>query len=134
MAGYSKRRLVDKLGIKAGHRAAIINAPDAYDDTLGALPEDVSMAAALRGTFDFIQFFTTGRGDLERRFATLKRRMKKDGMLWVSWPKRASGVSTDVTEDVVREIALAGGLVDVKVCVVDETWSGLKLVYRLTDR
>ena len=118
-AGYSKRSLVDKLGIKAGHRAAIINAPEAYDDTLGALPEDVRMSAALRGTFDFIQFFATGRGELEKRFATLKRRMKKDGMLWVSWPKRASGVSTDVTEDVVREIALAGGL---------------KLVYRVADR
>ena len=133
-AGYSERSLVDKLGIKAGHRAHFAGAPADYDTTLGPLPEGVILVRQLRGQFDFIQFFTDRRANLERRFPALKKALKKDGMLWVSWPKKASGVSTDVTEDVVRDIALGNGLVDVKVAAVDEVWSGLKLMYRLKDR
>lgn len=134
MAGYSHRRLVDKLGIKAGNRAFIGGAPEGYLSMLEPIPEDVTIAAQLRGSFNFVQFFTDRRVALERRFPKLKQAMAKDGMLWVSWPKKASGVPTDVTEDVVREVALAHGLVDVKVAAIDEVWSGLKLMYRKKDR
>ncbi|HTH64575.1 MAG TPA: DUF3052 domain-containing protein [Gemmatimonadales bacterium] len=132
--GYSGKRLVDKLGIKPGFRIAIIAARRGYRSTLGPLPIGVSVASSLRGVLPFIHFFTTRRAQLERRFPSLKRALAQDGALWVSWPKKASGVATDLTEDVVREVALAGGLVDVKVCAIDEVWSGLKLVRRLKDR
>ena len=134
MAGYSGRPLVAKLGIKAGNRIAIVNAPRGYRTTLGTLPAGVTVAAAARGSLPFIQFFTTSRRTLAARFPALVRALARDGALWVSWPKRASGVPTDVTEDVVRDVALAGGLVDVKVAAVDDVWSGLKLVRRLKDR
>jgi hypothetical protein len=134
MAGYSGRSLVEKLGIAPGARIAILNAPQGYRATLGKLPPGVRVAAAARGPLPFIQFFTTTRKALERKFGALVRALAPDGALWVSWPKRASGVATDVTEDVVRAVALPRGLVDVKVCAVDEVWSGLKLVRRLKDR
>jgi len=134
MAGYSGRPLVAKLGIKPGSRIAIVNAPRGYRTTLGRLPPGVRVMAAARGSLPFIQFFTTTRKALEGKFATLVRALTPAGALWVSWPKRASGVATDVTEDVVRAVALAGGLVDVKVAAIDEVWSGLKLVRRLNDR
>ena len=133
-AGYSPRLLVDKLGIKPGMPIAIIGAPRGYRTTLGALPDGVSITTAPRGALPFIHFFTKQRTLLERRFPSLKRALTQDGALWVSWPKKASGVATDLTEDAVREVALAGGLVDVKVCAIDEVWSGLKLVRRLKDR
>ena len=134
MAGYSKRSLIDKLGIKSGQRTAIVGAPAGYERTLGALPDDVVPARRLRGVFDHIQFFTRSRSELGKRFSRLKDCLEKDGMLWISWPKKASKVETDVTEDAVREIGLAAGLVDVKVCAVDDVWSGLKFVYRKEDR
>ena len=134
MAGYSHRSLVDKLGIKAHSRIALVAAPRGYRRTLGALPAGVRVATTVRGTFPFIQFFTTRRGDLARRFPSLVRALTTDGALWVSWPKRSSGVTTDLTEDAVRAVALPAGLVDIKVCAVDEVWSGLKLVRRLKDR
>lgn len=133
-SGYSGKGLVDKLGIKPGIRIAIVGAPGGYRATLGPLPHGVSVTATPRGTLPFIHFFTKQRSLLERRFPVLKRALAQDGALWVSWPKKSSGVSTDLTEDVVREVALAGGLVDVKVCAVDEVWSGLKLVRRVRDR
>jgi hypothetical protein len=133
-AGYSTRSLVEKLGIRAGTRIAILGAPRGFRSTLGALPNGVTVTASPRGTLPFIHFFTTKRSLLERRFPALKRVLAQDGALWVSWPKKSSGVATDLTEDVVRAVALAGGLVDVKVCAVDEVWSGLKLVRRLKDR
>ena len=133
-AGYSGRTLVDKLGIKPGMRMAIVGAPRNYRSTLGALPRGVTIAAAPRGNLPFIHFFATRRSLLEKRFSSLKRALAQDGALWVSWPKKSSGVATDLTEDAVREVALAGGLVDVKVCAVDDVWSGLKLVRRLRDR
>ena len=132
--GYSGKNLVDKLGIKPGMRIAILGAPRGYRTTLGTLPPGVSVVAAPRGTLPFIHFFATQRSLLERRFPALKRALAQDGALWVSWPKKSSGVETDLTEDVVREVALAGGLVDVKVCAIDNVWSGLKLVRRLKDR
>lgn len=133
-AGYSQRSLVDKLGIRPGARIAILNAPRGYKTTLGKLPPGVRVATAARGSLPFIQFFTTTRKALEGKFSALVGALATDGALWVSWPKRASGVATDVTEDVVRAVALAGGLVDVKVAAIDDVWSGLKLVRRLKDR
>ena len=133
-AGYSGRSLVDKLGIKPGMRIAILGAPNGFRATLGALPDGVAVTSRVHGVLPFIHFFTKRRSLLERRFPSLKRALAQDGALWVSWPKKSSGVATDLTEDAVRAVALAGGLVDVKVCAVDEVWSGLKLVRRVRDR
>lgn len=133
-AGYSGRSLVEKLGIKPGMRIAIIGAPGGFRSTLGALPDGVSVTGSARGKLPFIHFFTKQHSQLQRRFPSLKRALAQDGALWVSWPKKSSGVVTDLTEDVIRAVALPGGLVDVKVCAVDEVWSGLKLVRRLRDR
>ena len=133
-SGYSGRSLVDKLGIKPATRIALLDAPPGYRRTLGALPPGVRVTTNVRGTLPFIQYFVTRRAVLERRFAALKRALRMDGSLWISWPKGQSDVRTDVNENVVREVALANGLVDVKVCAVDEVWSGLKLVRRLRDR
>ena len=134
MAGYSARSLVDKLGIKPGTRIAIINAPRGYRATLGSLPPGVVLASAARGSFPFIQFFTRTRSLLQTKLGMLLRALEPDGALWISWPKKASGVPTDMTEDAVREIALPLGLVDIKVAAVDDIWSGLKLVRRLRNR
>ncbi len=134
MAGYSQRSLVEKLGIKPGTRIAILNAPRGYRATLGKLPAGVTVAVNPRGQLPFIQFFAVSRSVLESRFPALLRALDPAGALWVSWPKKASGVPTDLTEDVVREIALPTGLVDVKVAAVDDVWSGLKLVRRLKTR
>lgn len=134
MAGYSGKPLVQKLGIKNGWTIAILNAPRGYDGILGKLPRDVRRKIAAVGPLDFVQFFTTERHELERRFATLARALTPAGMLWISWPKKTSGVATDLTEDVIRTVGLAHGLVDVKVAAVDDVWSGLKFVRRLKDR
>jgi hypothetical protein len=133
-AGYSARSLVEKLGIKPHTRIAVMGAPRGYRTTLGTLPPGVTIATTLRGTMPFIHFFTKQRAALESRFPMLERALSTDGALWISWPKKASGVATDLTENDVRAVALAHGLVDVKVCAVDEVWSGLKLVRRLKDR
>ena len=134
MAGYSSRSLVDKLGIKPGMRIAILNAPPRYRVTLGTLPPGVRVVSSIRGTLPFIQFFTRSRAQLEAKLGMLLGALESSGALWVSWPKKASGVATDMTEDVVRETALPVGLVDIKVAAVDEVWSGLKLVRRLGSR
>ncbi len=133
-AGYSHRTLVQKLGIPAGERIAILGAPPGYDRTLGRLPAGVTVGRSARGPLRFIQYFATRRRTLAARMPTLVRNLADAGALWISWPKRASGVETDLTEDAVRAEALAAGLVDVKVCAVDETWSGLKLMRRVKDR
>ena len=103
---------------------------------MGELPADAVTAddIAAAAAYDIILFFTKSQADLRRQFPTLKRRLKPAGGLWISWPKKAAGVETDLTEDVIREVALAGGLVDNKVCAVDDVWSGLRLVFRLRDR
>ena len=134
VAGYSKRPLVDKLGIKPGAAIAILNAPTGYDRILGRLPPRVTRKATAAGPLDFIHFFTTERRQLARQFAGLARARAPAGMLWISWPKRASGVATDLTEDVIRAVGVGCGLVDVKVAAVDEVWSGLKFVRRVADR
>jgi hypothetical protein len=134
MAGYSKRSLVEKLGIRPGHKVYIGNAPPDYMKTLGRLPEKVVLAKPLNGTVDFIQFFSQEKAELQSEFPRLKKKLAKDGTLWVSWPKGASKIKTDLNENVAREIGLKNGMVDVKVCAVDDVWSGLKFVYRLKDR
>ena len=134
MAGYSGTPLLRKLGIKPGHRAVFLNAPDNYEESLGTLPEGVEVRSRLGGSLDFIHFFSKRRAPLERRFAGMKRALTQTGTLWVSWPKRSSGMQLDLDENGVRQIGLAGGLVDVKICAVDDVWSGLKFVYRVRDR
>ena len=134
MAGYSGKPLVAKLGIKPDTRISIVNAPAGYDRVLGKLPPRVMPESRVAGPLDFVQFFTREKRELERRFPALERALAPAGMLWISWPKKSSGVATDLTEDVIRAVGLAHGLVDVKVAAVDEIWSGLKFVRRLADR
>ena len=133
-AGYSGTPLPRKLGIKEGSRVALLSAPPGFDATLGALPDGVAVRRQARGPLDVIVFFTRSRATLERRIEPLRAALDPAGRLWVAWPKRASGVETDVTEDVVRSLALAHRLVDNKVAAVDATWSGLQLVIRVADR
>jgi hypothetical protein len=130
VAGYSGTPLPQKLGIKPGARLLLLGAPGGFDATLGEIPDGVVTRTALRGHADVVLFFTTERRALRRRLDALGRAIAPDGALWVAWPKRASNVPTDMTEDVVRELALPLGLVDNKVAAIDETWSGLRLVWR----
>ncbi len=133
-AGYSRRRLVEKLDLKPGTKAHLRGAPSGYLDLLGPLPDGVVLRSTLRTPVDFIQAFFDSQRRLVRELPALKAGLVPGGALWISWPKKASGVATDITEDVVRRHALALGLVDVKVCAVDEVWSGLKLMYRRAER
>ena len=133
-AGYSGTPLIRKLGIKDEQRLAFLNAPDDFAATVGELPESAQLRAGARGKLDVIVLFVTRRAELGRRIEALGRSIHPDGALWVAWPKRASGVETDMTEDVVRQIALPLGLVDNKVCAIDETWSGLRVVWRKERR
>lgn len=133
-AGYSPHRLNRKLGLKPGFRIAVVNPPDRYWDLVHPLPEGVAVAGPRAKRLDFVHVFVERRAELRKALPKLVARIKAEAMIWVSWPKRTSGVHTDVTEDVIREIALPLGLVDVKVCAVDETWSGLKLVIRVENR
>ena len=134
MAGYSGTPLPKKLGIKEGHRVAFPSAPAGFTGLLGELPKGVTVKSRAAGSLDVIVFFTKSRAELERRLPALRRAMDPAAGLWIAWPKRSSGVETDMTEDVVRELGLANRLVDNKVCAIDETWSGLRLVIRLKDR
>jgi hypothetical protein len=134
VAGYSGTPLVKKLGIRQGHRVAFVSDPSGFDELIGDLPEEVTVKSRLRGPLDVIVFFTKRRAELARRLPALRRAMDPAAGLWIAWPKRASGVETDLTEDAVRELALANRLVDNKVAAIDETWSGLRLVIRLEDR
>jgi hypothetical protein len=134
VAGYSGTPLAKKLGIKEGHRVAFPSAPDGFAGLLGDLPAGVTVKSRPSGPLDVIVFFTRRRAELGRRLPTLRRAMDPAAGLWIAWPKRSSGVETDMTEDVARELGLANRLVDNKVCAIDETWSGLRLVIRLADR
>lgn len=133
-AGYSGTPLVRKLGIKPGFVILVLNAPDNYAETLGSLPDRVTQSDTLTGRLDFIQLFTKERAELEMYFPDLKSALASNGMLWISWPKKASKVPTDLDENIIREIGLANGLVDVKVAAMDAVWSGLKFVFRVEDR
>ena len=130
-AGYSGTPLPKKLGIKPGHRLLLLSAPENFELDL---PEDVKVGRAARGKADVIVSFHVERTDLARRMPKLREAMEPAARLWIAWPKRASKVPTDLTEDVVRELALANRLVDNKVAAFDEKWSGLRLVIRLKDR
>lgn len=134
MAGYSGTPLPQKLGIKANARVALVNAPSDFLTTLGALPPQVTLVKPLRAPLDVIVWFTKSESDLLKRFDELAAKLAPAGGLWIAWPKKASGVPTDLTENVIRQIGLAAGLVDNKVCAIDETWSGLRFVFRLKDR
>jgi hypothetical protein len=134
MAGYSGTALAKKLGIKEGQAVAFLSAPGGFDRLVAPLPEGVAVRSRLGGDLDVVVFFTRRRAELERRLDALKRAIHPAGGLWVAWPKRSSGVETDMTEDVVREVALPRGLVDNKVCAIDDTWSALRVVYRLANR
>src|SRR5262245_32735795 len=128
MAGYSGTPLARKLGIRPGDSLALLGAPDGF--AIDDLPPGVDVRRRAAPACDVIVSFHTRRSDLARRFPALMRALVVDGGLWVAWPKRASGVDTDITEDVVREVALPTGMVDNKVCAIDRTWSGLRLVLR----
>ena len=134
-AGYSGTPLVRKFGIRPEARVGLIGAPDGFDATLGELPVGVRVRRRLGGQpFDVIVAFFDARPQLVRRLPALAGALDPAGGLWLAWPKRASGVATDLSENVVRQLGLDAGLVDNKVCAIDETWSGLRLVYRLRDR
>lgn len=134
-AGYSATPLVKKLGIKPGCRLALLHAPPHYLELLGDLPADVAIDHTIAGgEYDVVHAFYQWRADYEAEFAALKAAIHSAGMVWISWYKKAAKMPTDISEDVVRDVALAGGLVDVKVAAIDAQWSGLKLVYRLIDR
>ena len=135
-AGYSTNPLFKKLGIKEGASVRLINPPRNYTALIGEIAGTLSFREkgnAGEG-LDFIHFFTNSAGELEKTLPGLRQEIKKDGMIWVSWYKKSCGKPTELTENMVRDTALAIGLVDVKVCAVDEDWSGLKLVFRLKDR
>ena len=129
-AGYSATPLVRKLGFREGMRVHYASAPDHFDTLVGELPDGTRVLKRPAGGLDLAMLFVTERAALARGLASLQPKLQPAGMIWVAWPKRASKVATDVTEDVVRDVALPRGLVDVKVCAIDDVWSGLKLVVR----
>ena len=128
MAGYSGRSVVQKLGLKPGFCIFVDGAPSAYDTVVGDLPDDVRIAAKLKPPLDMVHVFATTAATLRKKLPACREAIAPGGMVWVSWPKKSSGVATDVSEHVVRDTALSLGLVDIKVCAIDDTWSGLKLV------
>src|SRR5918992_1151252 len=134
MSGYSQKPLAQKLGIKPGMRIVAIGAPDYYPALLGDLPPGASLHSRLSRTSRFIHRFVSRRVELQADFRRLTRSLADDGTLWISWPKRSSGIATDLNENLLRDMGLPLGMVDVKVCAVDEVWSGLKFVRRVENR
>jgi hypothetical protein len=130
-AGYSGTPLVKKLGIKPGARVQFVNDPPEFEPLLKDLP---AIKKANGGTSDYVHLFVRSQAELKKQLGAAKKSLEQDGMIWVSWPKKASGIATDVTEDTIRAHALPLGLVDIKVCAIDDTWSGLKLVIRRENR
>ncbi|HEY2142804.1 MAG TPA: DUF3052 domain-containing protein [Candidatus Udaeobacter sp.] len=134
MAGYSRTPLQQKLGIKPDMNVVIINSPRNYRRLLGTIPDSVTFSDRFKPDSSFVHVFIKTRSELERRLRVLREKIADTGTVWVSWPKRSSAVPTDVTEDVIRAVALPLGFVDIKVCAIDETWSALKLMVRRTNR
>jgi hypothetical protein len=128
-AGYSGKSLVEKLGVKPDSTLVLIGAPDGAERLLEPLPSGVTLRYGSRGHREMTIWFVTSRRELERRFDAVAKAVAT-GTLWMAWPKRSSGVETDLSEDVIRDVALAAGMVDTKVCAIDETWSGLRLTQR----
>ncbi|MEO8434527.1 MAG: DUF3052 family protein [Pyrinomonadaceae bacterium] len=133
-AGYSGTPLIKKLGIKEGSRVAFVNPPGDFRQTLGPIPAKAKIVSQTQKGLDLVLLFVKRETELVKSFATLAAKLQPAGMLWVAWPKKSSGVATDLTFTNVQSIGLAAGLVDTKICAVDETWSGLKFVFRLKDR
>jgi hypothetical protein len=133
-SGYSGTPLAKKLGIKEGFKIRLINSPEYYFELFTDMPENISILKDTKTKKNFIHCFVKQEKELYKNIASLKNEIESNGIIWISWPKKASKVVTDVTEDVVRNLALANGLVDIKVCAVDEIWSGLKLVIPVKDR
>ena len=129
-AGYSGTPLAKKLGMHPGTVVFPVNAPEDFAQLLAPLPDDVTLAKGLSSSVRIVHLFVTKRADLEKRLASYRNKIAPDAAVWVSWPKKSSGVPTDITEDTIRAVCLPLGFVDVKVCAVDDTWSGLKLVIR----
>jgi hypothetical protein len=134
MAGYSGTPLAQKLGIKPEQKVVTIGAPAGYRKLLAPLPKGISFTTEVAAAAPFVHFFVTKRSTLETELKRLRKLIADTGVVWVSWPKKSSGVTTDITEDVIREVALPLGFVDIKVCAVDDTWSGLKLMIRRENR
>lgn len=134
MAGYSGTPLVKKLGIKPGARTYFFEPPEQYFDWLHPLPEEIHIAKRATEELDFIHVFVKNQKTFQTEFLKARRQLSKEGMLWISWPKKSSGVTTDLDENTIREFGLRNGMVDVKVCAVNDVWSGLKFVFRLKDR
>ena len=134
MAGYSGTPLARKLGVRPNERLIALNAPDNYQRLLEGLPDGVAVTNRLTANASFVHLFVKQRSDLARQLVMLRTKLDDAGILWVSWPKKAAKVETDITEDTIRDLALPLGFVDVKVCAVDETWSGLKLMVRRENR
>lgn len=135
MPGYSGTPLAKKLGIRPGARVvAVGEVPDDYKSWLEPLPEGASIVQKTRPPFQSVHVFATRRSTLARQLVHLRKALVPDGYVWISWPKKTSKVPTDITEDVIREVALPMGFVDIKVCAVSEVWSGLKLVIRVSER
>ena len=134
MAGYSGTPLPQKLGIKPATNVIALNAPANYRKLLGKIPSDVTFVHRIGAQNSFVHLFTSKRSELAKHLKLLRKKIADDGVVWVSWPKKSSGVPTDVTEDVIRDVALPIGFVDIKVCAVDDTWSGLKLMIRRENR
>jgi hypothetical protein len=134
MAGYSGTPLIQKLGIKSGMTIVVMNTPPHYHRLVGKLPVGTKVAPRMIRPTDFVHFFTTDRKQLEMFLKNARAHLADTGTVWVSWPKKSAGIKTSVTEDVIRAAALPLGFVDTKVCAVDETWSGLKLMIRRENR
>lgn len=134
MAGYSATPLPKKLGIKEQSRIALVNAPKDFQSYLGPLPAGAEVVTRLTKPLDLVLLFVTSEHALARNFAKLSEKLATNGMIWIAWPKKSSGVTTDLSFERVQRIGLDEGLVDVKICAIDETWSGLKFVFRLKDR
>jgi hypothetical protein len=134
MAGYSETPLAKKLGIKENSQIALVGAPKDFHLELGSLPDGAAIVPQTRKPLDLILLFVTRKTNLLKQFSSLAQRLPAAGMIWVAWPKKASGVPTDLNFDVVQKHGLGVGLVDTKICAVNEVWSGLKFVYRLKDR
>jgi hypothetical protein len=134
VAGYSSTPLVKKLGIKPGAKIFIVNPPREYFDWIFPLPENVDIKTKALAELDFIHVFAREKKTFEQEFRKAQKHLKSDGMLWISWPKKSSKMETDLDENIIRNFGLKEGLVDVKVCAVDDTWSGLKFVVRIKDR
>lgn len=134
MAGYSGTPLARKLGLKPGGEAVVLQPPRPYDQMVAPFPEGIRLRHRLHPGAEFIHYFTRSESDLSRGFPRLASALADQGTLWISWPKKTSPLAGDIDENMVREIGLTTGLVDVKVCAVDDDWSGLKFVRRVADR